>query len=688
MTKKIEQLTLNYANLASALTVQTSQVFRRDNRDNRDNRNRQRSRGNSSQSRDDRKCYNCNKPGHFARNCPSPPKNQNQRTRFKPTREVHYIDEEEYDNEEQEDYDNEEYYEQETYVLTRSKGQYQPSQRRNFAGKPIVDELEAKQRQNPPNSRKTRMTPASIESIEEFHVADYIKDLPCGLTIGQAARLVPGYRSQLRNATTRHYNKEEKETNLINSDEDDENTTAAKINIRINGKALSAVVDSGAATNIITSALQKRLKLGIDKPSKMVMVTANGTRIKSSGIINKVPLTIGKSQVPSFFEVLESKDETLILGNKWLRKMDAILDWKQSILTIQQGATTARIPFSTTKTIRMDMVEDSDEDFCESSDEYKHVYYSDSISSEEEELKYNPWAEDEQLEENLLEYSPAYFLANSEPRKDQNAEWDLKKDLHVGPLDHQQQTQFMDLISWNSDICASGQLDIGRTKLLKHKINTENAQPVAKPAYKSNPIKKEFVEKEINDMEQRGIIRKSMSPWASPVVVVDKKDGTKRFCVDYRRLNKVTKLDKYPLPRIDELLESFRTASWFTTLDLASGFFQLEVDEKDKEKTAFITHRGLYEFNVMPFGLCNAPATFQRLMNYVLQDFLGKFAAVYIDDIIIYSRTFEQHMDHIQQVFDALRKACLKIKLKKGYFCFPSIAFLGHIVGRNGIAPT
>jgi len=109
--------------------------------------------------------------------------------------------------------------------------------------------------------------------------------------------------------------------------------------------------------------------------------------------------------------------------------------------------------------------------------------------------------------------------------------------------------------------------------------------------------------------------------------------------------------------------------------------------EEDKEKTAFITHKGLYEFNVMPFGLCNAPRTFQRLMNYVLQEYLGKFVAVYLDDIIIFSKTFEQHIDHIHLVFEALRTATLKIKLKKGYFCFPNISFLGHIVGRNGISP-
>lgn len=134
------------------------------------------------------------------------------------------------------------------------------------------------------------------------------------------------------------------------------------------------------------------------------------------------------------------------------------------------------------------------------------------------------------------------------------------------------------------------------------------------------------------------------------------------------------------------MLESFRTANWFTTLDLASGFWQVEMDIKDREKTAFITHQGLYEFNVMPFGLCNAPSTFQRLMNQVLRKFLGKFAAVYLDDIIIYSATFEQHLDHLHQVFNVLRQACLKIKLRKCFFCFPNITFLGHIVGRNGIA--
>jgi hypothetical protein len=136
------------------------------------------------------------------------------------------------------------------------------------------------------------------------------------------------------------------------------------------------------------------------------------------------------------------------------------------------------------------------------------------------------------------------------------------------------------------------------------------------------------------------------------------------------------------------MLESFRNATWFTTLDLASGYWQVAMHEDDIEKTAFITPFGLYEFLVMPFGLSYAPGTFQRLMNRVLQEYLGEFVAVYLDDVIIYSQgSFEKHLDHIQQVLNTLRKAQLKIKLKKCYFCLPNIHFLGHVVGRDGIKP-
>jgi hypothetical protein len=189
-------------------------------------------------------------------------------------------------------------------------------------------------------------------------------------------------------------------------------------------------------------------------------------------------------------------------------------------------------------------------------------------------------------------------------------------------------------------------------------------------------------------MKKDKIIRVSTSPWAAPVVIVDKKGGDKRICIDFRKLNAITNPDAYPLPRIDDMLESFGQSKWFTTLDLASGYWQVGMKKEDIEKTAFATPFGLYEFLVMPFGLSYAPGTFQCLMNRVLQDFLGDFVSVYLDDVIIYSKeSFEQHIDHIKQVFLALRKANLKIKLKKCHFILPNIYFLRHVVGRDEIKP-
>ena len=149
-----------------------------------------------------------------------------------------------------------------------------------------------------------------------------------------------------------------------------------------------------------------------------------------------------------------------------------------------------------------------------------------------------------------------------------------------------------------------------------------------------------------------------------------------RFCVDYRKLNTVTKKDKYPLPLIDEIIDNLHGAQWFTSIDLASGYWQVELEEKDKEKSAFITKYGLYEYNIMPFGLCNAPATFQRLMNTVLDGTLWKFTMDYIDDINIYSKSWDEHLIHVDEVLKRLRKAGLMINPNKCHFGTQKLQFL------------
>ena len=176
------------------------------------------------------------------------------------------------------------------------------------------------------------------------------------------------------------------------------------------------------------------------------------------------------------------------------------------------------------------------------------------------------------------------------------------------------------------------------------------------------------VEELVDDMLEKKVIHASKSTWASPVVLVTKKNGDIRCCVDYRRLNSVTKMDVYPLPRIDDMLDSLSEARKFSMLDLASGFWQVEADKASQEKTAFITHHGLFEFDKMPFGLTNVPATFQRLMETVLAGLIRKICFVYLDDILIIGKTFEDHLENVARVLDRLQEAGLKLKPSKCNF--------------------
>nr|XP_055053112.1 uncharacterized protein LOC129438391 [Misgurnus anguillicaudatus]XP_055053113.1 uncharacterized protein LOC129438391 [Misgurnus anguillicaudatus] len=238
------------------------------------------------------------------------------------------------------------------------------------------------------------------------------------------------------------------------------------------------------------------------------------------------------------------------------------------------------------------------------------------------------------------------------------------------------------ILSNNPQVCT---LTPGRTNILQHNIYTTCQVPIKQKPYRLSPVKQLAMEEQLEEMLSQGIIEPSHSSWAAPVVLVPKKDGKLRFCIDYRKLNLVTETDAYPIPNITEILQSLSGAAIFTTIDLNSGYWQVTMSPTSKDKTAFITPAGIYEFNVMPFGLKNAPATFQRLMERVLGELKGRNCFVYIDDIIIYSPSISQHYHDIQAVFHKLQIAGLTINLKKSKFCLQEISFLGHIVNVKGI---
>ena len=267
----------------------------------------------------------------------------------------------------------------------------------------------------------------------------------------------------------------------------------------------------------------------------------------------------------------------------------------------------------------------------------------------------------------------------------------LFEEVQFEDLPESEMTQLREFLAKNHMVFGLEEGERGETDIVTMTIDTGDAQPRKQAPRRMPFVVRQEVAKQLRGMQRDGVIQPSYSPWSSPVVMVRKRDGSHRFCVDYRGLNAVTKADTFPLPRIDDLLDQLGGARYFSTLDLASGFWQIRMDPNSREKTAFVTPHGLYEFLVMPFGLTNAPAVFQRLMQRVISglnpDGGTAFVAAYLDDILVFSKTLPEHLDHLKTVISRLRSVDLKLKPSKCKFVCKEVEYLGHVITSSGLRP-
>jgi len=234
-------------------------------------------------------------------------------------------------------------------------------------------------------------------------------------------------------------------------------------------------------------------------------------------------------------------------------------------------------------------------------------------------------------------------------------------------------------------VFAKHEFDIGTSTIMKHSIQLTDSKPIKQRAYRTPHKLIEESDRQINQWLETGIIRPSNSPWASPMIMVKKKGGEWRICIDFRRVNEVTIKDSYPLPLIEDMFNKLGKATIFTTIDLQTGYMNIEVEEKAKPVTSFITDNGLFEFNKMPFGLTGAPATFQRSMNLMLFDMPQ--AMVYIDDIIVFSKDFATHLLDVEEVLKRIGASGFKIKPPKCEWGKETVKYVGHIISKKGIEP-
>ena len=368
------------------------------------------------------------------------------------------------------------------------------------------------------------------------------------------------------------------------------------------------------------------------------------------------------------FYILEQLPEPAILGTDFFRKANLNISSEDSIFPIWKNNNNGLSPESLHYTPFSELVVDF---------RYLDIYLEESHSVLNE--------VNEIIE---LYFNQATIVENNEIAKVQSLETKtfetFKFDIQTE--DFNEQCQIKELIYDFKHLFAFKMSDLIGANGVVHQINTGDAPPINQRNYRYGFHENQEIQRQVKDMHDSGVIEHTSSPWNNPIVLV-KRDSKYRLCLDFRKLNAVTKVDVYPLPRIDELIHNLEGHHVLSLFDLKSGFWQIPLAEGDKEKTAFTAGHMTYAFKYMPFGLNNAPSTFQRYMNKVFEGLLNVNVGCYIDDVIVYSKTFEEHLIHLRQVFERLDKHDLRVHPEKSSFLCKEVKFLGFIIGRFGIMP-
>ena len=407
------------------------------------------------------------------------------------------------------------------------------------------------------------------------------------------------------------------------------------VEIGIKGQAptpvkIRALVDTGASVSLITTDLCKRLHLSPTLNNGAgTLRMVDGTILAPAGMVH-AEVELGGSVVERNFQVVHSLPAEVLLGVDFAKQVGLVLDFSSGLYSTSSSGGGERCMQFPLQGMDHPVVQDGDESFDEVDEHRRPPLEREIVLTGEEKL---------QLQELVKEFDTVF---TTEP---------------------------------------------GHTDIAVHKIEVGDATPVRSQPYRLGPERKRALEEELDNLLKTGKIEPSTSPWASPVVMVPKKGNKYRMCIDYRKVNAVTKLDAFPMPTVDAILGSLHGAEVFSSLDLRSGYWQMGIAPDDVEKTAFVCEQGLFEFKVLPFGLVNGPASFQRLMSKVLGDLIGQCCYVYLDDIVCFSSSVSQHLADLRSVFRRLETAGLTVNVEKCQLMREEMKYLGHIVSSGGLKP-